>query len=109
MRVGIVGGGLTGLALAHEFGGGRAEVAVFERGIELGGLAAGFEALPGIRLERFYDRISQSDVDIQALMADLGLGSRIMWRPANFGFYLDDSAHHLSTPLDVLRSKPLNL
>jgi protoporphyrinogen oxidase len=109
MRVGIIGGGVTGLALADQLSGAGAEVEIFERGGELGGLAAGFEVLPGIRLERFYHHIFQTDIDIQNLMMELGLHERIMWRPANVGFFLGDRVHRLSTPLDVLRFKPLNL
>src|SRR5437763_9146387 len=104
MRVGIIGGGVTGLALADQLSAAGANVEIFERGNELGGLAAGFEVLPGIRLERFYHHMFQTDVDIQHLMAELGIGDQIMWRPANIGFYLSDELHSLSTPLDVLRS-----
>src|SRR5438132_1334163 len=107
MRVGVIGGGVTGLAVADQLSRAGAEVEIFERGGELGGLAAGFDVLPGIRLERFYHHIFQTDVDIQALVGELGLADRIMWRPANIGFYLDGGVHRLSTPLDVLRFKPL--
>jgi protoporphyrinogen oxidase len=109
MRVAIIGAGVTGLSLADHLSAAGAEVELFERGNELGGLAAGFEVLPGIRLERFYHHIFQTDVDIQNLMADLGMRNRIMWRPANVGFFLDEKVHRLSTPVDVLRFKPLDL
>lgn len=109
MRVGIIGAGITGLALADNLAGAGAEVEIFERGTEIGGLAAGFEVLPGIRLERFYHHIFQTDVDFQNLSADLGVGDKIMWRPANIGFFIDGRVHSLSTPLDVLRFRPLGL
>ena len=109
MRIGIIGAGVTGLSIADQLSHAGAEVEVFERGAELGGLAAGFDVLPGIRLERFYHHIFQTDVDIQALMRELGIGDRIMWRRADIGFFLDGTVHRLSTPLDVLRFKPLNL
>jgi len=107
LRAAIIGGGITGLALADMLTASGASVEIFERGPELGGLAAGFEVMPGIRLERFYHHMFQTDVDIQHLMAELGLGDQIMWRPADIGFYLENDIHRLSTPLDVLRFKPL--
>lgn len=108
MRVGIIGGGITGLALADELSAAGAEVEIFERGDELGGLAAGFEVLPGVRLERFYHHMFQTDIDIQNLMGEAGLRDRIMWRPASIGFYVKGAVHDLSTPVDVLRFKPLS-
>ncbi len=109
MRIAIIGGGVTGLALADQLAGAGAEVEIFERGNELGGLAAGFEVLPGIRLERFYHHMFQTDVDIQALMKELGIEHNLAWRPASIGFYMHGALHRLSTPLDVLRFKPLSL
>lgn len=107
-NIAIIGGGITGLSLADQLTAAGASVEIFERGNELGGLAAGFEVLPGVRLERFYHHMFQTDVDIQHLMAELGIGDQIMWRPANIGFYLSGQLHSLSTPLDVLRFKPLD-
>ena len=109
MRVGIIGGGMTGFALADRLSAAGAEVQLFERGSEPGGLAAGFEVMPGVRLDRFYHHLFQTDIDLQRLMADLGLGDQIAWRRANIGFFLDGARHDLSTPVDVLRFKPLTI
>lgn len=109
MRVGIIGGGVSGLALAHELGKAGVDVEIFERGPELGGLAAGFEVLPDIRLERFYHHIFQTDVDFVDLADELGIADRIMWKPANVGFFLENRIHRFDSPLDVLRFKPLSL
>jgi protoporphyrinogen oxidase len=109
MRVGIIGGGVSGLALAWLLGGEGAEVEIFERGSELGGLAAGFEVMPGVRLERFYHHIFQTDTDFIDAAGRLGFGDRIMWRPTKTAFYMQGAVHALGTALDVLRFRPLGL
>lgn len=109
MRVGIIGGGITGLALAYELTSRDIEVEVFERGGELGGLLAGFEVVPGVRLERFYHHVFQTDADLISLAGELGLGDRFLWRPARIGWYLDGSTHPFDTPLDILRLSPLTV
>jgi protoporphyrinogen oxidase len=60
-------------------------------------------------MERFYHHLFQTDVDLQHLMTELGIGDRIAWRPANIGFFLDGARHDLSTPIDVLKFKPLTV
>ncbi|MEX2393014.1 MAG: FAD-dependent oxidoreductase [Actinomycetota bacterium] len=107
MRVGVIGAGITGLALADQFARSGAEVTVFERGHEVGGLAGGFEVLPGIRLEHFYHHMFQTDTDIQTLMTELGIADSLRWNPVNIGFYIDDGIARLSTPADVLRFRSL--
>lgn len=109
MRVAIVGGGITGLSLAHELSKVGVEAEIFERGDELGGLAAGFEVLPGIRLERFYHHIFHTDRDFIDVATELGIVDNIMWRPAKTAFFMDDEIHSFHTPLDVLRFDPLRM
>lgn len=109
MRIAVIGGGVTGMALAHELSKAAEEVVIFERGSELGGLASGFEVLPGIHLERFYHHLFQTDQDLIELSRELGIADTLMWRPAPTGFFLDGKVHRFDTPLDVLRFEPLNL
>ena len=54
MRIGIIGGGLTGLTAAYRLvENEQADVTVYEASDRLGGLAAGFE-LDGHRVEQAY-------------------------------------------------------
>lgn len=107
MRVAVVGGGISGLALAYELAKHDVEVEVFERGAEVGGLACGFEVVPGVQLERFYHHLFQTDADLIGLAGELGLSDSLQWRPARIAWYLDGAVHPFDTPLDVLRLGPL--
>ena len=57
--IGIVGGGLAGLAAAYRLRGAGHEVRVFEAGDRVGGLAASYETR-GDRIEKFYHHLSKS-------------------------------------------------
>ena len=98
--IGIIGGGLAGLAAAHRLQDAGREVTVFEAGDQVGGLAATYETR-GDRIERFYHHLSKSEETIVELAEDLGLGGRIEWRIGENAYYVDGVAHPLDTPWEI--------
>ena len=105
-RILIAGGGFTGLTAAYRLSRDPGfEVHLFEKGRDLGGLAGGFR-LQGHPLEKAYHCLFLSDGDIAGLARELGLGDRLMWRPASSGIYLQGRIHPFNTPLDLLRFSP---
>ena len=77
VRIGIIGGGVAGLAAAYELAGaGNAQVHIFENGPELGGLAAGFKGRTSWEwpLEKFYHHLFTNDDDIMRLTETIGAG-----------------------------------
>ena len=88
MRVGIIGGGMAGLAAAYELTKQGHFAEVFEQSEFLGGQASTFEVSGG-RLERGYHHLFTSDNDIADLIEDLGLRDRLAWLESSVGFYLD--------------------
>jgi protoporphyrinogen oxidase len=87
-RVGIVGGGILGLTSAYRLLQAGAEVAVFERSTDLGGLVGAFD-FDGHRVDRFYHVILPTDDRVRGLAEELGLGDRFRFRPTGVGFYDD--------------------
>ena len=87
-RVGIVGGGILGLAAAYRLLQAGAEVAVFERSNDLGGLVGSFD-FDGHRVDRFYHVVLPTDDRVRGLAEELGLGDRFRFRPTGVGFYDD--------------------
>jgi len=104
-QVAIVGGGVTGMAAADFLSQHGVACTIYERDSALGGLAGSFE-VDGGRLEKFYHHLFTSDRAMAALIEELGLGSDLEWKPSVTGYYTQ-RIYRLTSPLDVLRFKPL--
>ncbi|MEX0275110.1 MAG: NAD(P)/FAD-dependent oxidoreductase [Flavobacteriaceae bacterium] len=108
MKVGIVGGGFMGLALAHKITKMNAEVTVFEAGPQLGGLSTYHDYGPFI-WDKFYHVILPTDSDLIAFIEELGLGDRLCWRPSFTGYYVQKKFHSISNVKEFLRFPPLGM
>src|SRR5262249_30652212 len=62
----------------------------------------------GVCLERFYHVILDSDADLCALIADLGISDRLVWRKTGMGFLVDGELYGFNTPADLLRFRALS-
>jgi protoporphyrinogen oxidase len=108
MRIGILGGGITGLTSAFYLLREGAEVTVIESRPELGGLAAYFNFGP-FWWDKFYHCILTSDQPLLKLIDDLGLTLELRWTETKVGFFADNVLHPMTSSLDFLRFPPLNL
>ena len=112
MRVGVIGGGIAGLAAAYELTSQGHFVEVFEQADFLGGQASTFEVSGG-RLERGYHHLFTSDTDIADLIKELNLEDQLAWLESSVGFYVDrgdgGKIWDFATPKDLLMFKPLSL
>ena len=106
MRVGIIGGGVAGLAAAYHLTKGGHFVEVFEQSDFLGGQASTFDVFGG-RLERGYHHLFVSDTEITELIQDLGLGDKLAWLESSVGFFHGGKIWDFASPMDLLRFKPL--
>ena len=89
-RIGIIGGGLTGLVSGLRLAQAGHQVTVLESNSFLGGQAATFP-VEGTRLEIYYHHVFTSDTYIVGLINELGLGGPLAvdslqdglfsWRP----------------------------
>jgi protoporphyrinogen oxidase len=80
---------------------------VLERELLPGGLAAGFEIEPGVWLEKFYHHIFRSDRDAIALIRELGLEDRLVWKAPVTATLRNGEFHQLDSPASLLRFSPL--
>ncbi len=108
MRIGIIGGGVAGLAAAYELTKRGHYAEVFEQAPFLGGQASTFPVYGG-RLERGYHHLFVSDTDITELIHELGLGDKLTWLESKVGLYHDGRVWDFSTPMDLLRFTPISL
>jgi protoporphyrinogen oxidase len=98
--IGIVGGGIAGLAAAYRLRQHGFEVQVFEAGDNLGGLAATYETR-GDRIEKFYHHLSQSEDTIVELAQNLGLDDHIEWRYKSDAYYINGTVYPMDTIWEI--------
>ena len=107
MKIGIVGGGLMGLALAHRLTRHHHQVSVIERDRQLGGLAT-FHDYGKFYWDRFYHVILPTDRQLISFLNDIGLSSKLRWARTYTGFFVDRKLFSLSSGVEFLRFSPLN-
>jgi len=107
-RVGIVGGGILGMTLAHRLRAAGVQPTILEAAPLPGGLASS-QTIGDHRWDRFYHVILLSDRELLALLGELGLEDRLHWGVTRSGFFTDGAFHSLSSSLDFLTFPPLSL
>ena len=104
----ILGGGMLGLELARKLRTAGDTVTVFEAAPHLGGLAAAWR-LGDITWDKHYHVVLLSDLNTQALLADLGLKDDFVGVTTKTGFYTDGRLYSMSNSVEFLRFPPLGL
>lgn len=106
--VGIVGGGILGMTLALRLARQGLAATVMEGATSPGGLAAPHR-LGTHTWDKFYHVILQSDRHLRALLEEIGLGDRLLWKQTRTGFFTGGRLVSLSNSLEFLRFPPLSL
>lgn len=108
MRIGVIGGGMMGLAAADRLTQAGHRVHVFERGTQPGGLAT-WHDFGQCTWDKYYHVILPSDSQLIGFLREIGLADRLRWRPTQTGYYVDRKFHPLSTNVDFLKFPLLGL
>jgi protoporphyrinogen oxidase len=110
MRIGIVGAGITGLTAAYDLAKQGHAVTVYEAHPYAGGLAAGFrDERWEWPLDRFYHHWFASDLDVAALIDELGARDRLFFPRPTTSIYHQGRIYPFDSPLRVLRFTPISL
>lgn len=107
MNIAIVGAGLTGMTAGLRLSQNGYKVTIYEKESYLGGLASSV-IIGNEDLDRFYHHIFVSDSEILSLIDELNLKARLNWYEPKNAIYLDHNIHPFTSPLDLLRFKPLS-
>jgi len=107
-EIAVLGGGITGLTAAFYLLREGARVTVLEARPEPGGLATYFD-FGAFWWDKFYHCILTSDRPLLQLIDDLGLTPELRWTQTRVGFFADEKLYSMSSSLDFLRFRPLNL
>jgi protoporphyrinogen oxidase len=102
VRIGVIGGGISGLAAAYRLAQLGHDVNLWERNTQLGGQAAAFPGA-GTALEYFYHHLFMSDHEIADLMRELGIGDKLIWQSSKVGFFADGKIYPLQSATDLLK------
>jgi protoporphyrinogen oxidase len=108
-QIGIIGGGMMGLATAFYLAKAGMTVTVLEREREIGGLSRSQEVIPGLNWDRFYHVILSTDDELLGFLAEMGLAVDVHFRETRTGFFTDGRLHSMSSTAEFLRFKPLSL
>lgn len=108
MNIGIIGGGMSGLALAQRLVSAGHSVSVFEKEAQLGGLATWQDHGP-FTYDRYYHVILPTDRYLISFLDDIGLKEELRWETTLTGFFVDEETYSVSNALEFLRFPPLSL
>lgn len=107
MNIAIIGSGMTGLTAALKLSQQGHKVTIYEKEPYLGGLASSLK-VGCENIDRFYHHIFVSDDEIISLIDELELSASLKWYEPKNAIYLDNSIHPFTSPLDLLRFKPIS-
>jgi len=107
MKIGIIGGGLTGLVAAHALSE-RYEVDIFEKMPFLGGCLSSYY-INDYWIERYYHHCFSTDTHLFALIDKLGLSEKLEWKTGTTGYYAKKKIFALNTPKEILLYPELSI
>lgn len=100
-RIGIVGAGVLGLALAHYLQNRGHAVEVFEKNAYVGGLACSFDYGQFI-WDKFYHVILPQDAHLLDLITELRLAGELKWRRTRTGLYSGGQCYSMSNTREMI-------
>ncbi len=106
MRVGIVGGGITGLSAAYYLSKKGHQVVLFEKDVQLGGLASGLK-FGDVFVDKYYHHIFTGDDSILSLIEELGLSERLAFKKPQTANFYRGRIYPFGSASDLLRFQPL--
>lgn len=101
MRIGIIGGGLTGLVAAHALAQDH-EITLYEKMPYPGGCLSSYH-INDYWIERYYHHCFSTDTALFSLLKELGIFKNLEWKTGSTGYFARDIIYPLNTPLQIIR------
>lgn len=108
MEIVVIGGGLSGLGAGYRLCQEGYNVTVLEKEDHLGGLASSY-FIGDDYIPKTYHHIMMEDITTLSLIKELGLQPDFYWKRLKTGFLYEKSIYNFSSPLHVMRFKPLSV
>lgn len=106
-KVLIIGAGATGLASGYFLINKGYDVVIVEKAGQPGGLAGSLK-VQGANLELFYHHLFTTDKAAVEMINEIGLGDKLKFYPSNNGIYYEGQIYPFSSPVDMLKFKPID-
>ena len=100
MKIGVIGGGLTGLVAAHRLVQDH-EVDLFEKMPFLGGCLSSYK-VNDYWIERYYHHCFSGDYQSFCVDNEHGLSDTLEWKTGTTGYFANNRIYPLNTPLQIL-------
>jgi protoporphyrinogen oxidase len=107
MKIGVIGGGLTGLVAANRLVP-EHEVHIFEKLPYLGGCLSSYN-VNDYWIERYYHHFFSGDLSLFGLIHEMGLSDKIEWKTGTTGYLANNRIYPLNTPMQILRYPELSI
>jgi protoporphyrinogen oxidase len=107
MKIGVIGGGLTGLVAANRLVKDH-EVDLFEKMSYLGGCLSSYK-VNDYWIERYYHHCFSGDAGLFSLLNETGLSDKLEWKTGTTGYFANNRIYPLNTPLQILLYPELSL
>ncbi|MBN1412838.1 MAG: NAD(P)/FAD-dependent oxidoreductase [Spirochaetales bacterium] len=107
MKIGIVGGGMTGLTAGYRLSRQGHTVKIFEKESSVGGLVSA-TAVNNVRIEDFYHHIFTVDANVVDLIREVGLEDHLQWLEPSNGIYCNNKLYPFTSPMDLLKFRELS-
>nr|WP_321349686.1 NAD(P)/FAD-dependent oxidoreductase [uncultured Methanoregula sp.] len=107
MRIGIIGGGLTGLVAAHALARNH-EVDLYEKLPYLGGCLSSYN-MENYWIERYYHHCFSGDTTLFSLIGELNLSGKLEWMNGTTGYYARNTIFPLNTPAQIIKYPELSI
>jgi len=102
MKAVIIGGGVTGLALAYRLLGQRQHVTIVEKAPQVGGLASSV-TLGNTSADRHFHFFCKTERHFLCLAERLSIKDKLVWQTISRALFFDGKSHPISTPTDLMR------
>lgn len=104
MKIGIIGGGLTGLTAAYRLSQVGHSVTLWEKEKQLGGLTAGFKKKNWRwSLENFFHHLFISDQAAKKLIKELGLGQQLFFIRPKTALFWRGKSYQFDSPFSLIQ------
>lgn len=105
-KIAIIGAGFTGISAAYKLIKSGAKVTIYENSNELGGLVSGCTIL-GVPIEKSPHVVLKDDHYLFNFLNELDLKDKLKFYKSSISTYYNNQLYPMTTPLDLLKFKPL--